>query len=158
VGETLGSGLGEITSLAALLERHCEALEADLARYYRVDLRDLWRGGGALTYRRLQVLLDHLPPESATMTALREEFTDDELSAMAKNAEPSGHGPWSHPDLLLAGISDRLDWVIWAIFAVQGGKGDRPTPMPRPGVGPAVPALDDLTLTRLRRLRSREVA
>ncbi|WP_017590912.1 hypothetical protein [Nocardiopsis ganjiahuensis] len=43
-------------------------MEADLARYYRIELADLWRG--LLTLRRLAVLLRHLPSESATATAL----------------------------------------------------------------------------------------
>lgn len=43
-------------------------MEADLARYYRIDLGDLWRGG--LTPRRLAVLLRHLPADSATATAV----------------------------------------------------------------------------------------
>ncbi|MET9712414.1 hypothetical protein ACFW3Z_22610 [Nocardiopsis alba] len=43
-------------------------MEADLARYYRIDLGDLWRGG--LTLRRLAVLVRHLPPDAATMSEL----------------------------------------------------------------------------------------
>ncbi|RKS07578.1 hypothetical protein DFP74_3256 [Nocardiopsis sp. Huas11] len=43
-------------------------MEADLARYYRIELADLWRG--RLSLRRLAVLIRHLPVDSATMTAL----------------------------------------------------------------------------------------
>lgn len=38
-------------------------MEADLARYYRIELADHWRG--RLTLRRLAVLVRHLPPECA---------------------------------------------------------------------------------------------
>ena len=41
-----------------------DVLEADLQRYYGVDLADLWRGG--LSVRRLSVLVDNLPDDSAT--------------------------------------------------------------------------------------------
>jgi hypothetical protein len=43
-------------------------VEADLARYYGIDLGDLWRGG--LTPRRLAVLVRHLPADSATVTSV----------------------------------------------------------------------------------------
>lgn len=42
-------------------------MEADLARYYRIELADLWRG--RLTLRRLAVLLRHLPSDSAVAVA-----------------------------------------------------------------------------------------
>lgn len=38
-------------------------MEADLHRYYHLDLVDLWRG--RLTRRKLCALIAHLPPESA---------------------------------------------------------------------------------------------
>ncbi|WP_344014189.1 hypothetical protein, partial [Nocardiopsis exhalans] len=43
-------------------------MEADLARYYRIELADFWRG--RLSLRRLAVLLRYLPSESAAATAL----------------------------------------------------------------------------------------
>lgn len=40
-------------------------MEADLQRYYSVDVRDRWvKGPHRLTMRRLFTLLWHLPPES----------------------------------------------------------------------------------------------
>lgn len=39
-------------------------VEADLQRFYRVDLADYWRG--ELSPRRLSVLIEQLPPDSAT--------------------------------------------------------------------------------------------
>lgn len=35
-----------------------------MQRWYQVDLRDLWRPGGGLTWRRLVVLLRWLPAEA----------------------------------------------------------------------------------------------
>jgi hypothetical protein len=49
--------------LVALLRAHSDALEADLQRFYGVDLGDLWRG--RLSLRRLSALVRYLPPGSA---------------------------------------------------------------------------------------------
>lgn len=43
-------------------------VEADLQRFYRVDLADYWRG--ELSPRRLSVLVEQLPAESATARKL----------------------------------------------------------------------------------------
>lgn len=63
-------------ALGALLREHSDALEADLQRYYQIDLADLWRGG--LSVRRLSVLVQYLPSESAisaAVTGLPREWT-----------------------------------------------------------------------------------
>lgn len=48
-------------------------MEADLQRWYQVDIRDRWRFGPdgvrRLTLRRLGVLIRALPPDSATAVA-----------------------------------------------------------------------------------------
>jgi hypothetical protein len=46
-----------------MLREHPDALEADLQRFYGVQLGDLWRG--RLSLRRLSVLVQYLPPGSA---------------------------------------------------------------------------------------------
>ena len=46
-------------------------MEADLSRYHRVDLLDLWRRPRRLTYRKVLALVSQLPPDSATASALR---------------------------------------------------------------------------------------
>jgi hypothetical protein len=117
---------GGIARLAALIEQHGEAVEADLA-FRGIDLRDLWRGD--LTWRRLAVLVAALPPESATKAAARDALSPAQLAALPTR---SGHGPWSHTELLLAAIVDRLSMLLWQ----NGGKASapRPEPIPRPGV------------------------
>lgn len=89
-----------------------------------------------MTYRELGVLIDHLPPESATTTAIRDGMTAEQLAALPA---PAGHGPWSRTESLLADVCDRLEWVIYAVYAAQGGKPDKPKPMPRPGVAAETP-------------------
>ncbi|GAB1641771.1 hypothetical protein [Krasilnikovia sp. MM14-A1259] len=56
-----------MTALAGLLRHHGDAVEADLAHFYGVDLAQLWTGG--LSLRRLSVLIANLPPGSATWAA-----------------------------------------------------------------------------------------
>ncbi|WP_198940488.1 hypothetical protein [Micromonospora sp. CB01531] len=56
---------GGILSLARLIRDHADAVEADLQRYYQIDLADLWRG--RLTLRRLATLLRYLPIGAATL-------------------------------------------------------------------------------------------
>jgi hypothetical protein len=38
-------GPGGIAGVQRLLSQHAEAVEADLLRYFSIDLMDLWRGG-----------------------------------------------------------------------------------------------------------------
>ena len=106
-----GDRRGGIAGLGELLARHGAPVEADLARYYGVHLGDL--GTADLSWRRLRVLLAHLPPDSATAQAI--------------------HGPaaaWSPTEHLLASVVDRLGLLLWAN---GGGKGAKPDPVPRPG-------------------------
>ncbi len=101
-----------------------------------MDLRDLYRpdgGASRLTWRRLQVLIDALPPESATKTAVRDSTPADVVEALASHT-PDGHGPWSHTDLLLAVVADQLAWLTYAVYHSRGGKPKKPEPYPRPGV------------------------
>jgi len=103
-----------------------------LAAYYR----------GEMTSRRLRVLIERLPAESATMTALRNAMTAEEYEEQAQKGEPE-KGRWSQAEQLLAGISDALrDLQYITVIASGDGKGKkpkRPQPMRRPGVGGAKP-------------------
>ena len=102
------------------------------------DLRDLWRPGGGeskMTWRLLGNLIRHLPPESATKTALRNEMGDAEIDQAARASDPS-EGQWSRTDMLLAVLIDEVRELSYATVRVQTGKGRRPEPLPRPGVRP----------------------
>lgn len=72
-----GPGAGGICGLVQLLREHGEAIEADLLRYYQVDLLDLYRG--EMSWRRLRVLVRHLPLESATARAIQPPDAKDEF-------------------------------------------------------------------------------
>jgi hypothetical protein len=101
-------------------------VEADLARFYRIDYRDRWRpdehGRPLLTLRRLLVLVQHLPPDAACVARLND-----------------GKVPWSRTDQLLDEVRRRLD-------RLRGVKRPKPDPnRPMPTARPPTP-------TRARRL------
>lgn len=122
-----------IRRLAALISAHGEALEADLAPL-GIDLGDLRRRGGFLTWRKLGVLVRHLPPESATMTALRNAMPPELLKRESDDADP-GRAPWSHSQMLEASQLDTLRMILHVLVAANGGKpGEPPAPTRRPGV------------------------
>lgn len=101
-----------------------------------MDLRDLWRPGGGtsrLTWRRLDVLIRGLPPESRTKTAIRDLVDPFEL-AESTGADRPGWGPHSRTDEGLARLGERLDRIIYTLYRVNGGKPAEPAPWRRPGV------------------------
>jgi hypothetical protein len=100
------------------------------------------------------VLIDGLPPESLTKTAIRDSLTDEQLDA-AESAEPEGHGPWSRLEHLTARVADLLAQVQHTLVLANGGKGKPPTPIPRPGVGPHRRRLTPAGHAYLQRLRAR---
>lgn len=95
----------------------------------------MWRPGGGpsrLTWRRLRVLVDALPPESATKAEVMESLPPE----MWAGREQTEWGPWSRTDHLLAQLSDQLAQLRWVTVAAHSTRApDQPEPMPRPGVG-----------------------
>lgn len=55
-----------------MIRDHGDAVEADLA-FAGFDLRDLWRRGSGMSWRRLYVLLTGMPDDARFREALREE-------------------------------------------------------------------------------------
>ena len=87
-------------------------MESDLLRFWQIDLhRDL--GTDRLSYRRLTVLIEHLPRESATLQQM--------LGA--------DYVAWGATEHLLALLADILQGANWQR---SGGKGSKPKPLPRP--------------------------
>lgn len=81
------------------------------------------------------MLLDGLPQESLTKTAIRDGMTLEQWQAMPAS---QAWGPWSHTDHLLARNADLMALVQWTLVALKAEKGKAPKPpepMPRPGVG-----------------------
>lgn len=104
-----------------LVEEHAEALEADLLRYYGVDLLDWYRG--ELSSRRLATLVRQLPRDSAFRLAQEGEAAQ-----------------WSLTDHLLAAVVDHLAIANWMFACVNRDEDEAPPeppqPVPRPGAEP----------------------
>jgi hypothetical protein len=85
------------------------------------------------------VFIEHLPPESHTMTALRNDLTPEQLAAQADKGEPE-KARWSQLEQLVAAAHDairRLEWTLICLNVDKKSKRpDPPEPMRRPGAGP----------------------
>lgn len=107
-----------------------------------------------MTPRRLGVLLQHLPPESHTMTALRNAMTDEEIAAQAESGEPE-KGRWSQSEQLMALVADRIAQLVYVTVCAnvdkKSDRPDAPEPIRRPGAAPrkAKRALSEPNATRL---------
>lgn len=97
-----------------------------------------------MSWRRLRVLIQHLPPESATWTALRNAMPEEELAEQADKGEPE-KGRWSQLEQLMAGLLDatrRVEYVlILANSDSKAKKPDPPEPVRRPGAKPHRPKI-----------------
>ncbi|MFD4547300.1 hypothetical protein [Streptomyces sp. NPDC058466] len=95
-----------------------------------------------MSWRRLRVLIQHLPPESATWTALRNGMSDDEIVEQADRGEPE-KGRWSQEEQLLASVLDAVRRVEYVLICANTDKKSKqpppPEPMRRPGAKPRRP-------------------
>jgi hypothetical protein len=94
-----------------------------------------------MTWRRLAVLIEYLPPESATMTALRNErmraidageIEEDDMSEF----DPA-ENPWSQVEMLLATLIDESRSFQHMYLMSHSKKGARihsPERVRRPGI------------------------
>ncbi|MFF1684507.1 MULTISPECIES: hypothetical protein [unclassified Streptomyces] len=90
---------------------------------------------GSLSIRRLRILIEHLPSESATKTALRNLVTPEEMERATGEHRPD-LAPWSGVELLLAGIKDEITLSRHVAVAAAGAPAPEFTPTPRPGIPP----------------------
>jgi hypothetical protein len=108
------------------VDEYGEDLESDLLRFWGLDLvAEL--GTPRLTWRRLRVLIERLPPESAVYRSIA-----GEESAM-----------WTPDRHLLAGVIDRLGVVSYLLGGTLVGLGavkENPVPEPKPLERPGVDA------------------
>jgi hypothetical protein len=95
-----------------------------------------------MSWRRLRVLIQHLPPESATWTALRNATPEDVLAEQANKGEPE-KDRWSKVEQLLATVVDRVARVEYVLICANTDKKSRrpepPQPIRRPGARPPRP-------------------
>ncbi|MFF1625562.1 hypothetical protein [Streptomyces sp. NPDC058272] len=109
-----------------------------------IDLLDVYRG--KLSLRRLRVLIEHLPPESATKTAIRNSVPVDAMERASDEHRPD-LAPWSGVELLLAALKDEVTLLRAVTIAAAGGKPPEFVPTPRPGVSPKFAAKTKRGLT-----------
>jgi hypothetical protein len=92
-----------------------------------------------MSWRRLRVLIQHLPPESATWTALRNGLSDEQMAEQSEKGEPE-KGRWSQADQLLALIADRVARLEYVLISVntehKSQRPKAPEPIRRPGAKP----------------------
>lgn len=111
-----------------VLGDHVEAVEADLIRYYGHahgpggPLAAFWRG--EISLRLLRVMVERLPPDSATARAVRGTH-------------------WTTGDYHLADISDGLATVMTAYLNVHREEGRSAMPWPEPAWRPGDPIPKD---------------
>jgi hypothetical protein len=106
------------------VEEFGEDLESDLLRFWNLDLvADL--GTPRLTWRRLRILIERLPPESSVFRSVV-----GEEAAL-----------WTPDRHLLAGVLDRLgttSYLLGGVLVTLGAVKENPVPeprsLPRPGV------------------------
>lgn len=98
-----------ITTVRRVIADHAGALEADLARYYGVDLADLYRDGSTLTYRRVHTLLERLPAESELVLELYGERArwDDRTELAALAVDLLNRLTWQHARLHFRGVDSK---------------------------------------------------
>jgi len=80
----------------------------------------------------LRVLIDGLPVESLTLTAMRDALTPEQRESLAEQPD-RGHGPWGQTAMLLALIADRIAQQTW-VLGEWKTRPPQPDPIPRPGV------------------------
>lgn len=88
-----------------------------------------------MSWRRLRILIQHLPSESHTMTALRNQLTDEELAEQADRGEPE-KGRWSQLEQLTASLVDatrRVEYVLICANSEKSKWPKPPEPIARPG-------------------------
>ncbi|MEV0494783.1 hypothetical protein [Streptomyces atratus] len=95
-----------------LVDEHAEAIEADLLRHYGVDLLDWHRG--RLSSRRLALLVQHMPRDSALARELHGEAAE-----------------WTVVEHLLAHVVDQLREAK-CMFALVNRDEDTDAPEPCP--------------------------
>lgn len=104
--------------LGALVVEHFDAVEADFARFYGLDLSAILWGPEPVTYRRLAVLVRGIPWESA-------------LGFSTGNYRP-GWGPTEELLAVLAELVDAGNRLFFRVHAKRGASQPKPIEITRP--------------------------
>jgi hypothetical protein len=86
-----------------------------------------------MSYRELWVLIEGLPQDSWTQTALRDDPNRANLPAQADGEQR--FGPWSLANFQIAVLTDAVRQLEFVLARVNGNKDyPKPEPTPRPGL------------------------
>lgn len=144
---------GKIRKALWITQSFPEEIEADLARYYRLEFGLLFRPGSSLSWRRLLVLIDHLPPEAALNTAIRNSVPEETL---AESAGDSAQARWSTMEGLTATLIDEIRQLEWMYASAHSDqKLQKPQPIRRPGVSSNRPRRRQVSLARAQKMDPR---
>jgi hypothetical protein len=122
---------GKISQALWVTESFAEEIEADFHRYYSLDFLDLFRPGSGLGWRKLLVLIERLPSESALNTAIRNSQPEDEL---ARASHDLAEAPWSMQETLMAMLVDDMRMLSWMYASAHSPSAlPKPSPVQRPG-------------------------
>lgn len=123
-------GAGGIAGLVELIDRHGEALEADLQREYRRSLLELHRG--TMTFRELSWLIKGLPGDGTALWRAGRRVKSKAVKGAKATPPPDEY--WTAERELLAQVIDGLNILAWQ-KTKDGSKGrNAPKPIRRPGV------------------------
>lgn len=120
-----GDGAGGIAGLVSLIERDGEAIDYDL-QSLGLSIADLFTG--RLTLRRLRDLLAGMPIDGTAVWRKHRRATP---SGERVAVEPPDDF-WTPDRDLIAGLTDAVVRLTWAMAGRKGSA--PPAPIPRPGV------------------------
>jgi hypothetical protein len=124
---------GKIEKALWLTEKFAPEIEADLHRYYGLNLGLFFVPGSGLSWRKLLVLTEHLPPESTLNTAIRNSMPERDV--LANFGDPV-NAPWSPLESLVAALIDEVRQLAWMYASAHSDATiKRPEPIRRPGIG-----------------------
>lgn len=89
-----------------------------------------------MTWRRFRNFLNRLPAESHYQTELRLSLPAAVIDEHTQGRRPQD-AQWSHTDMLLADLDDRLQILTNAVVSLVDGKAPEFVPKDRPGVATA---------------------
>lgn len=151
---TAGPSLnGKIQKAVWITESYPEEIEADLQRYYGLAFADLFRKDSGLTWRKLLVLINHLPPEGTLNTAIRNNTPEERL---VENAGDPTEARWSTTETLLATLIDEVRINSWLYERAHSDHQiPKPEPIKRPGVNVRKRHLRVIDMDRAQRMDPR---
>lgn len=105
-----------------------------------------------MSHRELWVLIDGLPQDSRTQTALRDKQEHELLDPAAERK----FGPWSQSDYLMANLIDAVNYNTFVTARAAGDK-DFPKPdlTPRPGMNRPIRRQSQAAVAYLKKLRGK---